>query len=124
MPRNISFSMTKDAFINRTKDVTRRDGWINLVANVVLNGCEKCQGLKRGEKVNKLALIKTVNVRREPLCRMTDDPEYGKAEVIREGFPELTPEQFVAKFCKGHAGVTPDTIITRIEYVYMDEVPS
>lgn len=122
MPRNISFSMTTEQFVSRTKDVTRRAGWLTLVPNVVLHGCEKCQGLKRGEKVKKLGLIKTVDVRREPLRRMIDEPEYGREEVIREGFPDLTPEQFVTMFCKGHFGCTPETVITRIEYAYMDEV--
>lgn len=116
---NISFSMTTAQFIAKTKDVTRRVGWKTLVGGVVLNGCEKCQGLKAGEKVKKLGQIKTTVVRREPLRRMIDEPEYGKIEVVREGFPDLTPEQFVAKFCKGHAGCKPETVITRIEYVYL-----
>lgn len=120
MPRNISFSLTTKQFVERTKTVTRRAGWVNLAPGVILNGCEKCQGLKLGEKVKRLGVISVTAVSREPLQRMTDDKAYGAAEVVREGFPEMTPEQFVEMFCRSHSGCTPATEVTRIEYEYLD----
>lgn len=119
MPRNISFSLTTEQFRNRTKTVTRRMQWVNLAPGVVLNGCEKCMGLKPGQKVVKLGMIRVLSVTREPLRRMVDDRAYGKAECVAEGFPERTPEQFVEMFCKSHSGCTPDSVVTRIEFEYL-----
>ena len=61
-------------------------------------------------------------VSREPLRRMVDEPAYGRQECVREGFPQLTPEQFVAMFCASHKGCTPDTTVTRIEFRYRERV--
>lgn len=102
-----------------TKDVTRRLNWLDLKVGDRLQGCEKCQGRKPGEPLVRLCVVEVVTVRREPLRRMTDDPTYGKAECIREGFPEMTPEQFVTMFCESHHKCTPDTTITRIEFKYV-----
>lgn len=101
------------------KDVTRRNGWAFLKVGDRLQGCEKCQGLGPGGKLVKLGVIEVKDVRFEPLRRMIDEPEYGQDECRREGFPDMTPAEFVAFFCKGHKGVTPDSIITRIEFGYI-----
>jgi len=100
------------------KDVTRRDGWEFLEVGDKLSACEKCQGLGKGGKIVKICTIIVLDVRREPLRRMIDEPEYGRTEVIREGFPLMTPAEFVAFFCRGHKGITPDSIVTRIEFSY------
>ena len=76
-------------------------------------------GLRKGERVKRLAVLRVVNVRREPMRRMTDDVAYGTAECAREGFPEMTPAEFVAFFCASHRGCTPETEITRIEFEYI-----
>lgn len=102
------------------KDVTRRNGWEFLVGGEQLGACEKCQGLGPGGKIVRMGVIMVLDARREPLRRMLDEPEYGKEECRREGFPEMTPAEFVEFFCKGHKGVTPDSIITRIEFAYGD----
>jgi len=136
---NIAFSMTIQQFKARTKTVTRRAGnsWRRLKSGKVLNGIEKGQGLKQGEHVVPLGPIRVLDVRLEPLRRMTDDPEYGRQECIKEGFPDLTPEQFVAMFCQSHRIVEtdpnmqgfritrpyrPEDEVARIEYEYLDEV--
>lgn len=93
--RNISFSMTQPQFRARTKDVTRRDGWWNAKSGEYLQGCEKCQGLGPGGKIVRMGVIILVDVWPEPLRRLIDEPEYGRAEVIREGFPEMTPYAFM-----------------------------
>lgn len=118
MPRNISFALTTPQFKARTKTVTRRVGWLHAKAGDELCGVEKSQGLKPGEKIVRLGMIDLADVRREPLRRMTDDEEYGRAEVAREGFPDMAPAEFVTFFCQSHKGCTPDTEITRLEYTY------
>ena len=51
MPRNMSFMITTEQIKNRTKTVTRRLGWNFLKPGEVVNACEKCRGLKAGQKV-------------------------------------------------------------------------
>lgn len=119
MPRNMSFSLTTEQFKNRTKTVTRRVGWKFLKAGDVVMGCKKCMGLKPGEKLERLGLIKIVDVYRESLGNMTDDSSwYGQEEVEKEGFPELSPSEFVAMFVD-HMGGDESQDITRIEYEYL-----
>jgi hypothetical protein len=43
-------------------------------------------------------------------------------ETEREGFPDLTPRQFVDLFCQ-HMKVTPNRVVNRIEFKYVEEVP-
>lgn len=133
--RHISFAMTKPQVREKRKTVTRRTGWDpeRLPPGTLLQGIEQGQGLKAGEHVRYLAVVRVVDACLEPLRRMTDDPEYGRVECIKEGFPEMTPEEFVAFFCAGHRikevgewpehrvttrRCTPDDIVTRIEFEY------
>lgn len=116
--RNMSFMLTTKQVRERTKTVTRRLGWWHLVDKEPIAAIEKGMGLKKGEKVVHLAVIRVENTRQERLRRMTDEPEYGRAECIAEGFPEMTPAEFVAMFCKSHRGCTPETVVNRIEFGY------
>ncbi|MEM5332178.1 hypothetical protein VSR34_37655 [Paraburkholderia sp. JHI2823] len=122
--RNISFMLTQQQILDRTKTVTRRTGWAKLKAGDMLRGVEKGMGLKAGEKVKPLATIRVVNVRPEPLSTMTADVDYGLEECAKEGFgdhPSLRrPSEFVKFFCGSHRSCTPDTVITRIEFEYVD----
>lgn len=81
-------------------------------------------GLKAGEKVVRLAMIRVVDVRVEPLRRMLDDLDYGFDECTKEGFGGHAslqyPSEFVSFFCGSHKGCTPDTEVTRIEFEYLD----
>lgn len=115
--RHISFALTTEQFRARTKTVTRRLGWMNLKSGAYLMAVEKAQGLKKGEKVTKLGPIHVIHVRREKLCELTDSPYYGALEVLAEGFPGMTPADFVAMFCR-HNKCTPETYVTRILFVY------
>ena len=115
---NISFSLTTPQFKARTKDVTRRLGWKNLKPGQVLQACEKCQGLKKGQHPVKLGPIEVVSVRRERLDRLDTEPLYGFCEVVHEGFPKLNPQQFIDMFCR-HNRCKPETIITRLEFKYL-----
>jgi len=114
MPRNMSFSLTTQQIRERTKDVTRRLGWANLKAGQRLNACRKCQGLRPGEAIERLALIEVVSVLRLRLDSITQD------DVRREGFTNMTASEFVAMFCE-HMKVDPTTTVTRIEFRYVDE---
>lgn len=126
MPRNISFAITTEQVKNRTKTVTRRDGWEHLKVGDILNGCVKCMGLKPGEKIQRLCQIRVTGIRREKLSAMLDDLNYGFAETTLEGFPEghdkHWPSEFVEMFCKSHKGMYPNKLVTRIEFEYLDTV--
>lgn len=117
--RNISFALTTEQVRNQTKDVTRRLGWLRLKPGDVLQPVIKNMGLGAGEKIEKIATpVTVVATRQEPLRRMTDEQEYGRRECQREGFPHLTPAEFITMFCATHRGCTPETIITRIQISY------
>lgn len=116
MPRNISFMLTTPQFIDGSKDVTRRLGWLFLREGDELMGVEKSQGLGKGGKIKKLGLIRILDVRRERLDEMIARPEYGYEEVRREGFPSMAPNGFVSFFCKSHKGCEFGTVVTRIEF--------
>lgn len=113
--RNISFMLTTEQVRNRTKTVTRRLGWNKLSPGDLLQGCVKCQGLKPGEAIERLCVVRVVSVRRERLDEITDD------DVAREGFPEMNAGQFVAMFCD-HMKTSPSTEVTRIEFEYVEAV--
>lgn len=123
--RNMSFMLTTKQIRDRTKFVTRRLGWLYLVEAVSrgekpeIMGCEKCMGRRAGEPLVRLGPIQVVGARFEPLNLMEKDAAYGASEVIKEGFPNLTPTQFIEMFCKSHKGCRPETTVTRIEFAYI-----
>lgn len=114
--RNISFMLTQEQVKNRTKTVTRRNGWRFLKAGDLLRGVHKCQGLKAGEHPIELCVIRVESVTFEPLDAIDLD------DVWREGFEFWTRQAFIDMFIKSHKGVTRDTVITRIEFSYVDGV--
>lgn len=118
--RNISFSLTTPQFRARTKDVTRRLGWLNLKPGDRLMACEKCMGRKPGEPLVRLGVIEIVAARREPLFYLLAGTRYAKREIVREGFPRVTPRGFVEFFCDSHPRCKPSTRVTRIEFRYVD----
>jgi len=109
----MSFSITTEQYRKRTKRVTRRLGWWNLKPGDIQNGVEKAMGLKKGEKIVKLGQHRVLNTRPEPLNAITQD------EVILEGFPDMTPDEFIDMFCRSHKGCTPESIVNRIEFEYL-----
>ena len=111
--RNMSFALTTEQIKNKTKTVTRRDGWLNLKEGEIINAVEKCQGLKKGEKIKSICQIKVTKITREPLNKIT--PE----ECIKEGFQALTPSDFIEMFCASHKDCYPEKVITRIEFEYV-----
>ena len=113
---HMSFALTAPQLLDGSKDVTRRLGWLRLTPGAILWAIRKGQGLKKGEHVERLARIKVISVRREPLNSLLSmDLDVARLEVSREGFPAWTPEQFVAFFCRTH-NCDADQIVTRIEF--------
>lgn len=76
--RLISFALTTPQFLDGSKDVTRRLGWLWLAQHfeagggpVLLCGVEKSQGLGKGGKVKRLRIIEVTSARSEPLNAIT-----------------------------------------------------
>ena len=122
--KNISFMLTTNQIKNKIKTVTRRVGWLKVQPGDLLQGVVKCMGLKPGEKVEKLAVIRVVSVRREKLSALLDDAVYGSREVANEGFGDdpclCWPASFIKFFCESHDHCTPETEVTRIEFEYVE----
>ncbi|MEV0294230.1 hypothetical protein [Nocardia sp. NPDC050710] len=57
--------------------------------------------------------VEVLDVRRERLDLIT------ASEVRAEGFPDMTPGEFVAFFCRAHTRCTPQTVVTRIQWRYL-----
>lgn len=111
--RNMSFMLTPEQLRARTKDVTRRLGWWNVMRGELVQAVLQCQGLKKGETVTKLCVIKILDARSEPLNRITAQ------DVIREGFPKLTKREFIDLFCRANK-CKPDVVVNRIEFEYVE----
>lgn len=114
MPRHMSFMLTTQQFRDRTKTVTRRLGWWALKPGDLVMGVEKAQGLKKGEKVKPLGLIRVVSTRAESLNQI------GMLDCIEEGFPQMSPDDFMEMFCDANK-CEASTIVNRIEFEYVGE---
>lgn len=117
--RHMSFALTTEQMLAKTKTVTRRRrAWYDLKPGTLLQAIEKGQGLRKGEKVRKLGVIRVVSVTQERLSHLIGT-SYGDAEATREGFQTMSGEQFVAMFCE-HSGCTSGEIVTRIEFEHVE----
>ncbi len=114
MPRNMSFALTTDAVLARQKTVTRRRGWQHLRKGELFWAVKKAMGLRPGEKIQRLALLRCVS--NEPVCLAAIDQE----EVRREGFADASPGDFVAMFCQ-HMRCASSDDVQRIEFEYVEE---
>jgi hypothetical protein len=117
MSRLMSVALTSSAVRERRKTVTRRLGWTFLKAGERLTLCEKVQGRRRADgtvgPLVRIAEVEVVSVRREPLHGIQP------GDTALEGFPAWTGSQFVEFFCDAMK-CTPDTLVTRIEWRYLD----
>ena len=117
MPRNMSFALTTDQIRDRTKTVTRRDGWLKAKPGDRVRPVLKCMGLKKGECVTPILpsgwLIEFTSVRRERL------EEISQEDVVREGFPEMSPVEFCVMYRK-HGDRADDGKVARIEFRYVE----
>lgn len=101
------FAIADAAIRARTKTVTRRRGWLDLMVGDRVLAVD-------GEQV-ALAELEIVDVRREPLDSITAE------DLAREGFPGHTSEQFVALYCRTWGGLN-NQLCTRIEFTYCDDI--
>lgn len=109
MPRAMSFMLTQQQVLDGTKTQTRRLGWTDLQKGELLNAVRKAMGLRRGEHQQSLGLIRVQRVRRERLDAITAE------DVRREGFPGMTPLDFIELFCKANK-CKPDRVVTVIDF--------
>ncbi len=117
----MSFALTTQQMYAREKTVTRRTGWLRVREGDIITAVEKCQGIPKGGHQIIIGRLRATSVRRERLSRMISDDAYGRRECVLEGFDWLTPVQFVAMFCKANGVEDPDDLITRIEFVHLEE---
>jgi hypothetical protein len=116
MPVNVSFALTTPQIINRTKTVTRRSGKRQYKPGQLIQAVNKAMGFKKGEHPVKLALLRVVSVRYEPLELITHE------ECILEGFPNDGPQWFIAMYCRANK-VKPTDLVQRIQFEYIEEPP-
>jgi hypothetical protein len=112
MSRNMSFAITTDQMRRRSKTVTRRMGWWFLKPGDIVNAVEKARGLKKGKRVRRICRIRIMSTRPEILSRIT------QGDCAREGFPEMTPSEFVEMFCCANR-CRPDNQVNRIEFDFL-----
>lgn len=115
MPRLMSVAFTEDAVRARTKTVTRRKGWTILRPGDRVTLCRKVMGRKPDEPLVRIIDVEIVDVRREPLYKVT--PE----ECVLEGFPDLTPAQFIGRYFVDAQGMDALDTVTRIEWRYLED---
>jgi hypothetical protein len=121
MPPHMSFSATTEAVRRHEKTVTRRLGWARLKPGGLFVPVEKAMGLKKGEKhVELWPLCDCVRNTPQSLDLLINPAfaEYAALEMIREGFPDLTPAEFVAMFVK-ITRCNPWVVLNRIEFGYV-----
>lgn len=112
----MSFALTRGPILARTKRVTRRLGWWHLRRGDLVLAVSKGMGLKPGERPELYYVIEIDDVRTEPLSAITAE------DVVAEGFPDMTPADFVAMFC-AHNGCEPTTIVNRIAFHERPDMP-
>jgi hypothetical protein len=115
----MSFALTTEQIRTRQKTVTRRNGWTFAKVGDVVQPVVKTQGLKGGEHVEKIGgPIRFVAVDRVVLSDITPQ------DVYREGFPNLTPREFIAFYKRANGG-RRNQIVTRIQFEYLEahEIP-
>ncbi len=144
----MSVAYTEDAVRARTKTVTRRTGWWKdrngrhiIKPGDRLTLCRKLMGIRRGEKIERICEVEVVSVRRERLDELVRfstgwvEPRdltssvlaaqaslyaYGVSEMVREGFPDLHPAEFIKRYFIEAQGIPHTAEVTRIEWKYLD----
>ena len=118
--RRMAFSHTALQILERSKTVTRRTGWRHLKPGDLIQAVERTRGLKKGERVRELAVLRVVGVRVEPLSRLVTEARYAEDELPREGFPCWSRDEFVAMFLRVNRLKSAAVKVTRVEFDYVD----
>ena len=116
----MSVAFTEQAVVERRKTVTRRAGWWRdtrgkrlVRPGDTLELCRKVMGRKEGEPLVRLCEVEVISVTRERLDAIT------QREVELEGFPDMTPAEFIERFFTPQR-ILPRDLVTRIEWRYLD----
>jgi len=115
----MSVAFTEAAVVARTKTVTRRKGWLMLKPGDRLTLCRKVMGRKKGEPLVRLAEVEVVSVRREPLSTLKN-VQYGRDEMVLEGFPRMPVDDFILTYFTEAQGIDVWDEVTRIQWRYLD----
>ena len=108
----MSFSLTTPQMYARAKTVTRRLGWWFLKPGELVCAVRKSQGLKKGEKVQRICVIRIIKTNPERLWNITP------ADVRREGFVSMKQIEFIDMFCQ-HNKVRRSQRVNRIEFEFV-----
>lgn len=110
--RRMSFALTQESIANQTKTVTRRLGWKFLYPGDLIQPVVKCMGLQKGEKQTLIGgPIRVTSISVQRLYQIT------AADCILEGFPDMSPAEFIELFCQAN-NCTRNTTVRRIEFEY------
>ena len=110
--RRMSFAMNIPQFKDRTKTVTRRFGWWHLKPGDEVMGVERSMGLKRGQHMVELGVIRVVSVK-EIGVRDVDE-----AELVLEGCGHMTVDQYITMLIGSTKKLSAP--VNRIEFEYID----
>jgi hypothetical protein len=108
----MSFAMTTDQIRARSKTVTRRFGWWFLQPGDRIQAVEKSMGLKKGQHVKLLAMLRVVSMRTVRLCDICQE------DCVKEGFPDVLPRDFAAMLI-AHYRCDRLAPVNRIEFEYI-----
>ena len=104
--KRMSFALTVQQVLDRSKTVTRREGWAELKVGDELLAVDRMVGGR------VLATIRVVDVRVERWRDITP------ADVRREGFPAMTVSEFLDMACRA-LGVDRDAEVRRVAFIYL-----
>lgn len=116
MTKRMSCRLTQPQVRNRTKTCTRRDPatWVDTKPGHLITLIEQGQGLKLGQKQVVLDTVRCLQNYLEPLAMITQQ------DVIAEGFPDWTPEQFIEFYCREKGG-EPVQMVRIIRWEYLED---
>ena len=108
----ISCALTQPQILDESKTETRRLSWKNVKSGDRLCFVDRVMGFKKGQKPKRLKIVEVVKAWRERLC------EINQEQVVCEGFPDMSPSEFVDMFCK-NMKCQPETEVTVIQFKYV-----
>ena len=111
---DISFAWTTPALLAGKKTVTRRDWSDDYAQKFPVGSFHNATNKQRRFGGKTIGRIKIVSIRREPLLRMLDDPDYGAKEIELEGGLWDNAIHFVSSFCDK----TGTDYVWRIEFEF------
>ena len=107
--RNMSFFNTLGQFLAGMKTVTFRLGWDDLYPGDRIMAIAKGQGIKKGEKVQRLGEIEIIAVRLIQVYEISD------ADIILDGFGGMPKSEWIKWFCR-QMGCHEGRWVSRIEF--------